>query len=143
MKPEEIKFDYISDRGTCFFRFVNPFLWGVHLITGFFQGNGGIGWLSGSLMLNQRGNYPVSEEQGKVFKRVAETSKTMFWKLKYLSCSRWCEKFLYGNSETVQKYIARYMKGKNVKCYNLTRKEVEPFIEGYPYTSESGLQILK
>jgi hypothetical protein len=64
VKSKDIKFDYISPiHKTKYFKITNPFIWKVHLVTGFYRTISGIfGWTCEELQLNNR-TFPISDEQ--------------------------------------------------------------------------------
>jgi len=70
IESKDIKLDYISKHDTKYFKITNPFIWKVHLITGFYKDNHGIiGWANGELHTWNK-TYPVSDEQLAELKKV-------------------------------------------------------------------------
>lgn len=63
-------FDFKNIDDTIYFQIFQPFIWKNKVITGFFKGCNGIGWTNGILQLNQKKNFPVSDEQLIEFKKV-------------------------------------------------------------------------
>jgi hypothetical protein len=63
IKANAIKLDYVSNYyGTQYFKIEKPFIWEIHLITGFCNSSSGFKWVTGELQLSNK-TYPVSDEQ--------------------------------------------------------------------------------
>lgn len=75
-QSKDFTYEFTSENNTLYYKISEPFIWKNKLITGFFKGSNGIGWVNGILQLNQHRNFPVSDKQLKEFNKVVNMIKS-------------------------------------------------------------------